>query len=120
MLQGNIYLRDAQKCLDALWVFLGDVNDYLPDTPNGDDYYYEWTLESCEYIQDCINRTIYSILSTCMRDHVTYELSEIQNAYNAALKDKDVRRCQRLLNKAMKEFAIIHTVCKQIKKSEVK
>ena len=109
------YIEAKHKCLTELRKFRCDVNDHLPDEPNGDKYLIDWTLEDCGYIQRCINRTIGVILSTCMHDHVAQELWQIQDAYESAMKDKDIRKCQLALNKAMAEFAIVHACCKAIK-----
>ena len=112
------YQEAKQKCLEALREFRCDVNDHLPDTAGGDDYYINWTLEDCEYIQRCINRAIGVILSTCMADHVSYEFHTIQNTYATALKEKDINKCRRVLNGVMEEFAMIHAACKAISKEE--
>lgn len=109
------YIEAQSKCLEALGEFRYDINDHLPDEPNGDKYLIDWTLEDCGYVQRCIDRTIGVILSTCMHDHVAQELWQIQDAYAAAIKDKDIRRCQQVLNLAMKELAIVHACCKAIK-----
>lgn len=109
------YIEAKKKCLEALWEFRCDINDLLPDTAGGDDYYTGWTSEDCEYVQRCIDRTVGVILSTCMYDHVAQEMWQIKNDYEAAIKEKDIRKCQLALNKAMEEFAIVHTCCKAIK-----
>ena len=113
----NKYHSAKRICLDALWDFRCDVNEYLPDNPESADLVFtgaDWDLKACAYIQHCIDRVVDIILSTCMADHVSYELHCCQDAYAAALKEKDIRRCQRALLDFMDEARIIHAVCKAI------
>ena len=116
----NKYLSARRICLDALREFRCEVNEYLPDNPEGPVLVFtgagEWDQDGCSYIQRCINRVVDTILSTCMADHVSYDLHMVQDTYNQALKEKDVQRCQRALLDFMEEARIIHAACKAIPK----
>lgn len=111
----NKYIEAKNICLPALREFRNDINDHLPDTLGETDYLIDWQLEDCEYVQKCINRTAEIILSTCMADHNSYELHNLMSEYVTAIKNKDIRKCQLLLEKALEIFNMIRIALKAIR-----
>ena len=109
------YLEAKRVCMPALMDFRRDINDYLPDTLGCTDYMVDWQLEDCEHVQRRIDRTIDVILSTCMADHNSYELRTLQSEYVDAIKNKDIRKCQLLLEDALRIFNMIRIALKAIK-----
>ena len=109
------YIEAKNICRPALLEFRENVDMYLPDTPGESDYLVEWDLDDCETVQRRINETIDVILSTCMANHVSYELHNIRRDYAEAIKNSDIRKCQSLRNKVILEFRKILIALKAIK-----
>lgn len=108
------YLKAKETCIPVLREFRLDINDYLPDTLGETDYLVDWTIDDCEYVQRRINETANVILSTCMANHNSFELRTLMDNYVEALKNKDIRKCQLLLEEALQTFNMIRIALKAI------
>lgn len=101
------YYDSAITCLTALKDFRDEINDYLPDTAGGDNYEYPWDLNDARYVYKTMSSLHDRILDTEMKDHNAFELHNIAREYTECLKKEDISGCQKVLNKAMKEYALL-------------
>ena len=103
--------------------FRDDINYFLPDSWEKNNYLYPWQVSDEEdtpkVVYGIIADTVHDILATDMANHVTAELTDILNQYEKALEiediDKRITTCQHVLHDAMKEFDIIFRVCNDVK-----
>ena len=112
MMESN-YMDAKRICVDELREFYYDINDFLPN-PDG-SYFVAWSMEDALYVQRRINVAITTILSTCMRYHVAFEMDNIQKDMTEAIKAKNIPEAKRVLNNAVHEFSHVLAACKAIK-----
>ena len=113
MMIENNYMEAKRICTDELREFYCDINDFLPN-PDG-SYFVAWSMEDALYVQRRINAAIATILSTCMRCHVAFEMDNIQKDMAEAIKAKNIPEVKRVLNNAVREFSYVLAACKAIK-----
>ena len=113
MMMENNYMAAKRICADELREFYYDINDFLPN-PDG-SCFLVWSMKDALYVQRRINAAIATILSTCMRYHVAFEMGNIQKDLDKAIKAKNIPEVKRVLNNAVLEFSYVLAACKAIK-----
>lgn len=107
------YVEAKGICLSALKEFRDDIEVMLPDDKG--EYLFAWDLTDCKTVKNLIDCAVVKILSTCMVHHVALELRGVQEDYSSAFKSKDIRRCQRVLTRAVEAFNGVFWACQAIK-----
>ena len=96
------YTKAKEICKGALLDWRDNINDFLPDWD--DSYYIEWTIDDALYIQQETGKAIDAIMSTCMKDHIAYELHCLEKDFAEAIKSKDIGKCKRAMLDAQQIF----------------
>ncbi len=109
----SVYAEAKPICINAILDFKWYINDHLAD--GFGKYIIDWNMSEAEYVGEQIDDVISIILSTVMRDHVTYELTDVQRKYHHALKNKNIEMCKKCLNDAVNELNTVGIVLSRCK-----
>jgi len=105
--------QEAEKVsVEDILEFGCNVNEYLADE-NG-RYQFDWDKKDAAYIKNEIHSVVDKILSTGMRNPISFELSNLEEEYDEAFKNGDISSCMDILTDLMMALSMLHALCESI------